>query len=258
MLGRLLKYEIKAFGRIMLPLYGALLAISIVFGITIRLSMTKTASTLIERFAIISGFLFFAAIVAVMVIMTIMIIQRFYRNLLGTEGYLMFTLPATTLEHILSKALCALLWLVLGMITGSVSGFILITLTADLKEFLKQVQQLLNMLHADSSLVPNILLLAVMIIIGLMGSLSKVYASISIGHQWGSHRVMGAVLAYIGIGIFEVLVTSVLRQIGLNIVNNLDLSFRQMALTTIAISSVQILFYGFIAWRLLDTRLNLE
>ena len=258
MLGKLLNYEIKAFGRIMLPLYGALLAISVVFGLSVRLSMSSTAQTIFDKFAIISGFLFVIAVAAVMVVMVIMIIQRFYRNLLGTEGYLMFTLPATTLEHILSKAICALLWLFIGMVTGAVSGIIMITMTGDLPEFLKQLQEGLRLLHADSNLFRNVLLIGVIILFGVMASLSKVYASISIGHQWSSHRILGAVLAYIGIGIFEVFVTYVLRKFNLFDPNKLTVSFLQFVLITLSISLAQILLYGVVAWRLLDTRLNLD
>lgn len=35
MLGTLMKYELKSVGRVMLPVYGAFIAVSILFGITL-------------------------------------------------------------------------------------------------------------------------------------------------------------------------------------------------------------------------------
>ena len=255
MLGKLLKYEIKAFGRVMLPLYGALLLVTLVFSLTMRLSMNSFARTIFEKFALISGFLFVAAIIAVMVVMVVMIIQRFYRNLLGTEGYLMFTLPVTTLQHILGKALSALLWISLGMVTGILAGGIMVAIVGDLKEFSQAVDKVFRFLNEDRQIIVNIILVAVVMVFGIMATISKVYAACSIGHQWGSHRLMGAVLAYIGIGIFELILASLF---GLQGFMDRNVTFKQAIGFMIGISTLQILLYGAVAWLLLDRQLNLE
>jgi hypothetical protein len=44
----------------------------------------------------------------------IVLIQRFYKNLLGDEGYLMFTLPVQSWSHILSKLAVSMLWTVVS------------------------------------------------------------------------------------------------------------------------------------------------
>nr|MBP9921366.1 ABC transporter permease [Proteiniclasticum sp.] len=49
--------------------------------------------------------------VGIMVMTFILIVTRFDRNLLGDEGYLMFTLPAKTSTLITAKLLTAILWL---------------------------------------------------------------------------------------------------------------------------------------------------
>ena len=258
MLGKLIKYELKAFGRVMLPLYGALLVASLVFAGTIRISMNSTARSLMEKFAILGGFLFAAAIIAVMVMMVIMVVQRYYRNLLGTEGYLMFTLPVTTLSHILSKAISAFLWVLLGGVTGLVSGGILVYVIGDLEGFMTQFRDAMRMIRADDQLVLNIVLILIVIVAGIMATIFKVYAAISIGHQWSDHRLFGAVLAYIGIGILELAVTSLpwIRQVRDARMNSV--TFQNGIWIAVGISLIQILIYGTVAWRLLDRRLNLE
>ena len=258
MLGKLMKYELKAFGRVMIPLYGALIAATFVFGLTIRLSMNATAKTIFDRFAIVGGFLFVGVLVAIMVMMVVLIVQRFYNNLLGPEGYLMFTLPATTLEHILSKALSAIIWLILGMITGIISGFLMISLTGNLTEFFREIQAGLRTLHADNNLTLNLFLIALLVLIGIVSSICKVYAALSIGHQWSGHRVFGAVLAFIGIGIVEVGITALLSKLGIYDPGQAAQSFRTFIAYGIVTSLIQILVYGGVSWVLLDRRLNLE
>lgn len=42
-----------------------------------------------------------------LVVTAVILIQRFYKNLLGSEGYLMFTLPVTVSQHLFSKTIIA-------------------------------------------------------------------------------------------------------------------------------------------------------
>ena len=89
MLGKLLKYEFKATGRLLTPLYAAILIASFVGGFGLdQLVMTELASVI---FLMVYTGLF----IALFVMTLILIIQRFNHNLLKEEGYLMFTLPVT-------------------------------------------------------------------------------------------------------------------------------------------------------------------
>ena len=113
MLGKLLKYELKAMGRIILPLYLVLILAAGLFAVNIKLNdKTQTLSGFMNILSIITTILFVACIFVVVIVMIFLVVQRFYKNLLGQEGYLMFTLPASTLEHILSKMLSSMIWIV--------------------------------------------------------------------------------------------------------------------------------------------------
>ena len=94
MLGKLLKHEFRATGRIMLPLMGALLALALMANLSIR-GMTSSLSDIPAlRILFILILIFFGmGIVAVGVMALVVMVSRFYRNLLKSEGYLMFTLP---------------------------------------------------------------------------------------------------------------------------------------------------------------------
>ena len=105
MLGKLIKYDLKALAKILAPLWGVLLVMGIIFGISIRSNLEGIGNTMIAFSLVV----IVAVIVAIFVMNVIIVIQRFWNGLLQEEGYLMFTLPVTTRSLILSKVISALI-----------------------------------------------------------------------------------------------------------------------------------------------------
>ncbi len=68
--------------------------------------------------------LLFALWVAMGVLTVVSIIQRFYKNLLGDEGFLMFTLPVSSTTLLGSKMLAAMLWTIASSMVGMLSFFL--------------------------------------------------------------------------------------------------------------------------------------
>ena len=56
------------------------------------------------------SFVFSLALIAAVVTTVVLMILRFYRNLMTDEGYLMFTLPVSTTELICSKLIVSVVW----------------------------------------------------------------------------------------------------------------------------------------------------
>ena len=83
MLGKLLKYEIPAMGRKLLPLYAAWAATALFLGLTTQSSDSKT-----EFMVVISALLYTAVATAIFVMTIILIVQRYSNSLLGDEAYL--------------------------------------------------------------------------------------------------------------------------------------------------------------------------
>ena len=80
---KLLKYEWKACARICLPMYAAVLLLAVVN----RLTMTDQVQNLLYGIpTVLMAMLYFAVMVAVFVVTAVILIQRFYKNLLGYEG----------------------------------------------------------------------------------------------------------------------------------------------------------------------------
>ncbi|MDO4475422.1 MAG: hypothetical protein Q4B59_01385 [Lachnospiraceae bacterium] len=264
MLRKLLKYEVKAMGRVMLPLYLAMLLIAAVVGITSRMRVNSALLSVLNKITVISAVVLVICVVTCGIAIVVLSIQRYYKNLLGTEGHLMFTLPATTFSLIASKAISTMLWIVAGGVVGVLAGFEIIAIHGDLAGFLEafgaDLQSLLDMMNLHDTM--GYVAIALSLIVGVLGSLCKVYAAISIGHQANNHRVAFSVAAYIGIGIAEMTLSWLTMKVGVlqNVVNAMHNSLGSTGVYwgSLGLAVIQALFYGFISWILIDRRLNLE
>ncbi|MEG2038057.1 MAG: hypothetical protein RRZ93_08705, partial [Ruthenibacterium sp.] len=84
MLGKLLKHEFRATGRIMLPLFALLFVMSLGANFAVRI-MDSSNSNFLNLLAglIMTGFVI--AIIGVSIMSGVLMIQRFYRNFLSDE-----------------------------------------------------------------------------------------------------------------------------------------------------------------------------
>lgn len=117
MLKKLLKHEFRATSRIFAPLFGAALILSGATWIVVRLGgilvLPGGAGIGSPVFGLFSGILMLLTILALFALMVsavLVTVQRFYKNLLGDEGYLMFSLPVTPGQHIAAKLITGTVW----------------------------------------------------------------------------------------------------------------------------------------------------
>ncbi len=267
MLGKLIGYETKAFGRIMLPLYGAALAFALFTGLSLRFMPEDTMSGLPG----VLIFMIYTVLLLAIIIMTcVLSVTRFYKNLLGAEGYLMFSLPASTAEHIVSKVISVLIWTALSSAVSLLS-FILTALGAgglepfrDFFEIFKH-PELMERLPSAIGVTSLILL---MIIAGTAASIVRIYAGISIGHQFNDHRILFSIVALIAFNFIGTILTSILSATGnhFGLFNFISKVFEADTLAgvyaalagAIVFMLIQVLFFGAMTWFLLDRKLNLE
>ena len=120
MLGKLIKYDFRSCIRRFGPLWLGLTALAAINGFTIGHVLDNSAIYGWPQFAlgIVPMILLGVMWTAVAIMTLVFVCERFYKGLLGDEGYLSLTLPVTTEQHILSKAVVATL---LEIITGFVA-----------------------------------------------------------------------------------------------------------------------------------------
>lgn len=268
MLGTLMKYEFKAVSRILMPLYGAWLIVAILFGIA-----TNTSGSFTNVFLTISGTLYGFLAAAAVIVSIIIIIQRFYKNLLGNEGYLMFTLPVSTGKHLMNKIFSGVIWVTIGSIVAGVSALLIAVIGLDIASLwtgIKEVCAAIMDIMGSGKAVLIIVECLIIFFAVAAEAVTKVYAAIAVGHQWGNHRILGAIGAYIGFAIIEVIIVTIIGNI-IDKGNTLDafmimlsekfgeFGCAQIVLLIVALCiGLLLAVYWFVSWRLLDRRLNLE
>ena len=118
---KLLKYEWKACARTCLPLYGVLILMSLISRILYVIPKNASLDFMLPA---IGSMLYMGVMMAAFAVTAVILIQRFYKNLLGSEGYLMFTLPVTVSQHLLSKTIIAVVMIGLSGLSALISIFI--------------------------------------------------------------------------------------------------------------------------------------
>ncbi|OUN20125.1 hypothetical protein [Pseudoflavonifractor sp. An85] len=192
MLTKLLKYDFKSMFKLFLPLWGVLLVVSAINRLFFGSPMdTDHVVGLVNSLMVL---LYVLLIVAVMVVTTVIIIVRFYQGLLKDEGYLMFTIPVHPWQLITSKLLSALVISLLSSVVAVVSVIIIASFDG-MWEVLGQAMDLA--VREVPNFIPMVILLVISFFVGLICSISQVYASMALGHLAGSHRVGFSVLAFI-------------------------------------------------------------
>ena len=190
---KLLKYEWKACARICLPMYAAVLLLAMVN----RLTMTEQVQNLLHGIpTVLMGLLYFAVMVAAFVVTAVIQLQRFYKNLLGDEGYLMFTLPVTVSQHIWSKLIIAVVMDVISVIAAPLSIAILGAGLGTLYGVGEFFADMWNMFVSDANNLFYTIELVLWLLVGGAVFTLFIYLCIALGHLAKKHRVLMAVVWY--------------------------------------------------------------
>lgn len=223
MLRKLLKYEMMSTGRIFGICYIGVLVTAVLFRLLGALAWDYGGD-----FSTVQGFLaipniaaglsmmmYVVMVVAVIVVTIIFILQRFYKNLLTGEGYLMHTLPVTAAQHIWSKLIAAVIWTILSSIVVVLSVCVLSMTGELLAAFIEEWREFLAVFRIYFGIPFSLIALecVVVLVVSIAVSILEVYLAIMLGHQAAKHKIAMAVVAYVGISV----VLNIIFSIGLNL-----------------------------------------
>lgn len=203
MFGKLVKYEIKSAGKWYVMLYLATLLFSAIFGLgmkvlfgssyaTIEYVDNQPISTLSSLSLTFVMFVIIALIIALNISTFFLVINRFYKNVYGREGYLTMTLPVTSHQIILSKLTAAALWGGLAFLTTIASFFIFLSPSFDLGQIMEELPVYIKMAN---DYVP----LPLVFVSGIVSTFSGVlltYLAISVGQLFQNRRGLMGCVAY--------------------------------------------------------------
>ena len=208
MLGKLLKHEFRATGRIMLPLLCVLLLLSVFAGLSVRGLDRLEGMGFLGTLYVLVLVAFFLGLFAVGIIALVLMIQRFYKSLLRDEGYLSMTLPVSVDEHIISKLLTSFVWFAVVTLLSALAMTLMFVIGSrlsfssdiDFLEFRQALQEGIRVLGGG-----NVALLALewllIIFLGTCLACLRCYAAMAIGCSAAQHKLLLSFVAFIGISI---------------------------------------------------------
>ena len=218
MLKQLIKYELKATSRTFAGLYLALMAVVVALGLSMRLEIG--GDTVIDVLVLVYG----ALCVAIAVVTLLQIVERFAKNLLGREGYLMHTLPVTENQLILSKLLTSVLWAVCGVLVGLLSMAVLFGILcfqpevmAEMSELFAQLRVMQEQVHILGELVQGVAAGAICFVAWGSRLVLQIYAACMLGHQFKKYPLPAGILAFFLLAMAENLLTDLLNAVTMGI-----------------------------------------
>lgn len=201
MLGKLMKYEFKATSRMLLPINGAMLLFALINRLFMELNFFQTGNMAISALATVMAVMYVMVIIAAFVITLIVIIQRFYKNLLTDEGYLMFTLPVKAHSHITSKGIVAFVWYLASFVVCALSIFILVVdqnVIDGLSQFFTvELPRYFQLAGGDG--IAILFEVLALFLLSFVSGILMIYCSIALGSLFHNHKILGAFGMYLAI-----------------------------------------------------------
>lgn len=200
MFGRLVKYDFRSMFKQFGFIWPAALVLALVNHFT--LSGLDSTSAVGETTAGMAMLVYVAILMAMFVITMIFVIQRFFKGLLGDEGYLMHTLPVQPWQLIASKLLAAVAATLLSIAVAILSILLIAPFqwVHELGDLLRGLGYLLS--HWNIQVTHSVLLLLELLLFlcaGMAQGYLQLYLAMALGHLFNRNRVAMSVVAYVAI-----------------------------------------------------------
>ena len=265
MFGKLLKYDFRSMLKQFAFIWPAALVLAVINRFT--LNGLDSSSAVGETTAGITMLVYVAILVAMFAVTMIFVIQRFFKGLLGDEGYLMHTLPVRPWELIGSKLLCAVATTLLSIVVAICSILFIVPWDGvNWGEVFGGLRYVLS--HWNSHAFFFLLEFLLFLCVGTAQSYLHLYLSMAIGHLFNRNRVAMSVVAYIAINALVGILIGILGNMGLR---NLNIPYDLINFETSPTAAIHLSFwisilialagdavYFFCTEYILRKRLNLE
>ena len=278
MLKKLLKYEFRATARTYGGMYLALLAASVLFGGSVRRWNGTTNSDAYSTLVGLLSLVYTAVIIGTVVVTIMTIVQRFYRNLLGREGYLMHTLPVTETQLVTSKLISSTVWSLCSILAACLSFGILAVLMMSDMDLLEQLPLMWSAIReifarCNMEFWGALAFSGVVSFVRMVSAIACIYAACMVGHQFKNHPALAGILSFfvmqylqgwlekllqIGTGVYETTIYSAVGDMGSIEATVSALGYMGSAMVTLGVAAAfGVFWFGLTVW-LMRNKLNLE
>ena len=187
----------RATSRTMVPL----LLLTLLLSLFVRMStavIPKTDSKILDALYSLLIVSFIAALIGTAVFSIVLMVMRFYKNLMTDEGYLMFTLPVSVHDLLWSKMLVSMLWFIAVFAVDALAVFLSIYedgMLSGLPEFIRNAFASIDRYYAVNGILYLLELLGVALV-GMVTACLLFYAPIAIGNSFATHKTLLSVVFY--------------------------------------------------------------
>lgn len=258
MLGKLFKYEFKNTSKLMLTIYGVLLAVSVLGALTLSTDAVYYGTA---EFSGISGFLttsmillYALSVFALFIVTFVYMCIHFYKTMYSDQGYLTHTLPVSPMATFNVKLIVSFVWTfgavllmiasILILLTGASRGEIWSSLSSiPIAEMNEALQDL------GLSVGGFIGFLVISMVIACLSYLLMVYTCASVGQLFNQYKIVAAIVTGIVIYFVEQIASmiamfSVIPMMGLENSGAIGLSFTPVIYSSLFLSlGFCIIFY---------------
>ena len=198
MLWKLLKYDFRSMGKSFALIWPAALVLALINHFTLPYDEGVVETN--ELLAVVLIIAFVSVLFAMFVAVMIFVIQRFYKGLLGDEGYLMHTLPVGPGQLVLSKLICAVVTSVVSMAVMFAACLLMVPIRWGQVLRIAFFQALWQGLMANPDAMVYLLEFLLVCGLSLILFITMTYLSMAIGHLF-RRRIIMSVVAFIGLDI---------------------------------------------------------
>lgn len=251
MLGKLLKYDFRSMWKQFALVWPAALVLGLINRFAIPWTQGGDGDGGIMA---VTAVMLLVAVLMIMGVLSLMfIVGRFYKGLLGSEGYLMNTLPVRPWQLIASKLICA----VVVIVVSSAAAFLALVLMMPINWGVVFTDGWIGVLIGKMIDQPvGFLRLAEMVLI-LLGTLAvmvlTLYAAMAAGHLFRKHRAAMSVVAFL---VIDIVISNLIT--GFDILVGKVPNFQLVVWLTILGEVLVSAALFAVAERVLSRRLNLE
>ena len=205
MTGKLIKYERRSSIRLIGLIWIALLAVSVLLGIVMgifdRLMQANGSIAVLGKLlSVIPPLLYAGIFIAMFVITVLLVLLRFYKGLLGDEGYLMHTLPVKPWQLITAKGVVAAGVVIVSSIVAVLSIMILVGFD-DFSGMMRGIGNMLESLADEPKYILVVIEGVILMVLSALQSVYRIYAAMAIGQLADKYRALASLAAYIAINI---------------------------------------------------------
>jgi len=285
MLGKLIKHEFYACGRLMGPAYLVVLAIALIgrimtWLVTRQAVYDNVAPAFYKVLNGLANFLSIAyllAFIALIILSVVFMIYRFYKNFFTDQGYLMMTLPTKPRHLVFSKFVNAIVFAFFSIVIALASLYISMPDSDEINTTLRQLFDAVSkMITSNSGSIESqvgvplwvlVVEIVVFALIYLARFVISFYFCVAFGQLISkNHKILGGIVAFIVLEIATSILSSLYMALNTKVLPDLipaitESSGKAMQSSLIGNSIIMILFTAvlyFIICRIMARRLNLD